>query len=74
MDLRQRSRAYLSAAPSTLEAISDLGMQGSDQNPFFKFGNWVKVAELVAIVDLSLSGTDAVASLSLETQSLKARV
>ena len=33
VDLRQRSRAYLKAAPSTLEAISDLGIQGSDQNP-----------------------------------------
>ena len=34
----------------------------------------VKVAELLAIVDLSLSGTDAVVSLSLEAQSLRARV
>jgi DNA (cytosine-5)-methyltransferase 1 len=33
VDLRQRSRAYLKTAPSTLEAISDLGIQGSDQNP-----------------------------------------
>ena len=33
VDLRHRSRAYLKTAPSTLEAISDLGIQGSDQNP-----------------------------------------
>ena len=33
VDLRQRSRGYLKAAPSTREAISDLGIQGSDQNP-----------------------------------------
>jgi len=33
VDLRHRSRGYLKAAPSTREAISDLEIQGSDQNP-----------------------------------------